>query len=218
MKKEIYILGVGNNTIVTIDLAEACGYTVACLYHYDDSRTGELYYGHRIIGSSKELFSSNLKGMIFAISVGDNHKRAEIFELIKQAGGNIVTLIHPESTVSKYSEIGKGCCIHAGATVCAGTKIGDNCVVSFGAVVVHGAKMADHSFIAAAGILGANIVLEEYAFIGLNATTISNKVERIGAEACVGAGAVVTKPVIDAGIVAGNPAQILKIKELISGG
>ena len=47
MDKTIYILGVGRNTIVTIDLAEACGFVVGGLYHYLDDRTGELLFGLR---------------------------------------------------------------------------------------------------------------------------------------------------------------------------
>lgn len=45
MDDEIFILGVGNNTPVYIDLVEACGYTVGGLYHYNIERTGETGWG-----------------------------------------------------------------------------------------------------------------------------------------------------------------------------
>lgn len=54
--KDIYILGVGCNTVVYIDLVESCGYRVVGLYHYEEGRTGEIYFGHKIIGSNEELF------------------------------------------------------------------------------------------------------------------------------------------------------------------
>ena len=41
-EKEIYALGIGHNTPVSIDLAESCGYKIAGLYHYNDTRTGEI--------------------------------------------------------------------------------------------------------------------------------------------------------------------------------
>ena len=41
MNKEIYILGVGHNTPVYIDLVESCGYTIKGLYHYNEELTGK---------------------------------------------------------------------------------------------------------------------------------------------------------------------------------
>lgn len=46
MNKEIYILGVGHNTSVYIDLAEACGYEIKGLYHYNGDRTGDIEHGY----------------------------------------------------------------------------------------------------------------------------------------------------------------------------
>ena len=43
--KDIYVLGIGHNTPVFIDLAEICGYTIAGLYHYNDDRTGQVDHG-----------------------------------------------------------------------------------------------------------------------------------------------------------------------------
>lgn len=39
--KGIYLLGVGHATPLFIELAAACGYHVAGLYHYNEERTGE---------------------------------------------------------------------------------------------------------------------------------------------------------------------------------
>ena len=72
-RKEIYALGVGHNTPVFLDLAEACGYTVKGLYHYNDERTGQSDHGFKILGSFNELFSiGDLSGMNFLLTMGDN--------------------------------------------------------------------------------------------------------------------------------------------------
>ena len=71
--KEICILGVGHNTPVYIDLAEACGYNIKGLYHYQEGRTGEIDHGYEILGSFEDLWSlPSLEGMSFALSQGDN--------------------------------------------------------------------------------------------------------------------------------------------------
>lgn len=209
MDKDIYILGVGHNTIVTVDLVEACGFHVAGLYHYLEDRIGEDYFGHQIIGSHDELFSQNLRGKRFAISVGNNDMRAKLFYKISQCGGEAVTLIHPTAVVSKYSTIEKGVHIYANSIIDPDTTIGEDTVVSSKSSVLHGCNIGKHVFLAPDVVLGANTVVEDYAFIGLNATIISNKANLIGKHAVVGASAVVTKPVGEKRLVAGVPAKEL---------
>ena len=58
------------------------------------------------------------------------------------------------------------------------------------------------------------MVVEENAKIGANATILPGI--RIGKNALVGAGAVVTKDVPDNAVVAGNPARIIKWADEIS--
>ena len=66
--KKIYVLGIGHNTPVFIDLAEACGYTIVGLYHYNDERTGQIEHGFEVVGSFNDLFSiGNLSGMNFLL-------------------------------------------------------------------------------------------------------------------------------------------------------
>lgn len=211
-QKSIYVLGVGHNTIVTIDLAESCNYTIAGLYHYQNERTGDMYFGHRIIGCNEELFTQNLYGKNFAISVGNNDIRADLFNKIKERGGNIVTLIHPTAVVSKYSQLGDGVCIHALSVVAPDTVIGDDCVISHNDLVTHGVRMGNHCFMASNIVLGAYTVMRDYAFIGSGATIVSAKAKELGEHSLVGAGAVVIKPIPDNAVVVGNPAKILDKK------
>ena len=56
MNREIYVLGVGHNTSVYLELVETCGYTIKGLYHYNDERVGELDHGYPILGSFNDLF------------------------------------------------------------------------------------------------------------------------------------------------------------------
>lgn len=210
INKDIYILGVGHNTIVTIDLAESCAYNVAGLYHYLDDRTNEIYFGHRIIGSNNELFQQNLEGKNFAISVGNNDIRSELFSKIKNRGGNLVTLIHPTAIVSKYAVIKDGVQIFANAIIDPDTEIDEDTIISSKSSVLHGCRIGKHTFLAPDVVLGANTMVEDYAFIGLNATIISNKANLIGKHSVVGASAVVAKTVEENTLVVGMPAKEIK--------
>ena len=211
--KDIYVLGVGANTIVIVDLAESAGYRVAGLYHYLPGREGEAYYGHRIVGCNDELWQQDLTGRRFAISAGDNYVRADLYRRITERGGEVPTLVHPTATVSRYATVGRGCCIHAGAIVSASARVGDDCVVSLGTLLAHGSTMLDHSFVAGFGLLGGGTTLGEYAFLGLGSTTISGKVPEIGGHAVVGAATLVTRAVPERAVVAGVPGKVLRIKD-----
>lgn len=207
---DIYVLGVGHNTIVYIDLLESCGYNILGLYHFEKGRTGEKYFGHDIIGDNEELFLSNLSGKQFAISVGDNKIRSFLYQRIIDCGGNIPAIIHPSAIVSKYAQIGKGVIVHANSVVSADVVIGDDSVISSNDLITHGSRIGTHCFIASNVVLGAYVAMQDFAFVGSGATIISGKVSTIGKGALIGAGAVVTKSVEVNQCVAGNPAKEIK--------
>ena len=105
-EKEIYALGIGHNTPVFIDLAEACGYKIAGLYHYNDTRTGEIDHGFEIIGSFDDLFArKSLEGMNFMLTMGDNEIRTQILAKILALGGNVPSMIHPTAVISRFATI-----------------------------------------------------------------------------------------------------------------
>ena len=79
MQKDLYALGIGHNSPVFIDLALACGYSIAGLYHYNNTRTGEIDHGYEILGSFDDLFAKgSLEGMSFLLTMGDNKIRTEL--------------------------------------------------------------------------------------------------------------------------------------------
>lgn len=209
--KSIYILGVGHNTIVYIDLAESCGYEIAGLYHYNNSRIGEIYFGHKIIGTNEDLLKNNsLEGKNFALSMGDNKIRYEIYTKLLERGATIPTLIHPQAIVSKYSELDSGVVIHANSVVQAHSKIGSTTVVSYNSSVSHDSTIGIASYIAFGACIGAYVSIGNFTLIGQAASIVSGKVDRIGNNCIIGAGSVVINNIEDNTIVAGNPAKIIK--------
>lgn len=211
--KEIYVLGIGHNSIVYIDMLEQIGYTIKGLYHYNSERTGEFYFGYRILGSFNDLFSKqNLSEMYFALSMGDNKIRKDVYEKIKSKGGNIPTLVHPKADVSRYAQLGNGVVIHSSSVVAPDVVIGDNTVVSCNCTIIHTVTIGSHCYIAGNALIGAYTNVQDNVFIGLSAVVISAKVDNIGKNAIVGAGAVVSKSIEPNTIVAGVPARCIKNK------
>jgi len=208
--KEIYILGVGNNTAVYIDLVEECGYLPVGLFHYNNDRTGEKLLGIPIIDCNDYLLKQDLTGKNFALSMGDNKFRASLAKQIKSMGGIIPTLIHPTAVVSKYALIEESVVIHANAVVQAGASIGQNSVISYNASITHTSTISKNCYLAAYAHIGAYTNVQENVLIGQAAITVSGKVDYIGRNVIVGAGSVVTKKIEANCVVAGNPARVIK--------
>lgn len=87
MSKEIYLLGVGHSTPFFAELAEDCGYTVAGLYHYNDERTGQIDHGYPIICSFNDLYSTNIEGKKFMLTMGNMAIKQELSEKLIHLGG-----------------------------------------------------------------------------------------------------------------------------------
>lgn len=210
--KDIYILGVGHNTIVYIDLVESCGYDVAGLFHYNDDRTGELIHGHQIIESNNSLFKSDsLEGKNFAISVGNNRIRADLAKKIREKGGNIPTLIHPSSVVSKYAKLEKGVVIHANSVIQADTIIGQDSVVSCNVSVAHTSRIGNACYLAFNSIVGAYVEIQDNVLIGQSAVVVSGKLDYIGHDSVIGAGSVVIRNAEPYSVIVGNPGKCIKM-------
>lgn len=117
--------------------------------------------------------------------------------------------------IQKKATIGKRCKISSHTFICEGVTIEDNVFVGHGVVFINDsyprATTADGELKTEADWKVESTVVCRGASIGSGATILANV--RIGENAIVGAGSVVTKDVPANGIVAGNPAKLLRYVE-----
>lgn len=208
MNKEVYILGIGGSSPLFIDLAEACGYTIKGLFHYNDSRTGEIDHGYKILGSFEDLYKNNIHDVNFMLSMGDMQIRKQVSEKILSLGGNIPSMIHPSAQISRFAEISKiGVLIGAGCIIQADSNISAHTVIRDMALVCHQTTINEYCFIGPKSLVGAHTTLKNFSFVGQGAILISGKVIEVGENAIIGAGSVVTRPVSENTTVIGSPAK-----------
>lgn len=208
MNKEVYILGIGGSSPLFIDLAEACGYTIKGLFHYNDSRTGEIDHGYKILGSFEDLYKKNIHDVNFMLSMGDMQIRKQVSEKILSLGGNIPSMIHPSTQISRFAEISKiGVLIGAGCIIQADSNISAHTVIRDMALVCHQTTINEYCFIGPKSLVGAHTTLKNFSFVGQGAILISGKVIEVGENAIIGAGSVVTRPVSENTTVIGSPAK-----------
>ena len=212
--KQIYALGIGHNTPVFIDLAEACGYTIVGLYHYNAERTGDIDHGFDILGSFEDLFSmGDLSSMNFLLTMGDNEIRTELSNKIISLGGSVPTLIHPTAVISRFAEISPiGVYISPFTYVQADSSIGRNTILLSHVNISHTTAIGSSCFIAGGVTIGAYTIVEDYVFVGQGALSISGKVSRIGRESYIGARCLITHDVPKGVVYSGIPGKVIRKK------
>lgn len=205
--KEIYIVGIGHNSAVTIELAELNGYKIIGLIHYNNELTGKTQWGYPIVSDTESFFKQDIASMKFALSMGNNTVRKAVFDTIKKQRGMLPLLIHPTASVSRFSVLNEGVQIHANVTVQPDVTVKENSIISFGVGLSHNVRVAEHCYIACHSLIGAYTVIEENVLVGMGTTTVSGKVEKIGHDTVVGAGSLVINTIAPKKVVYGRPAK-----------
>lgn len=211
--KEIYALGVGRSTPLYIEIAEAAGWHVAGLYHYNDERTGQMDHGFKILGSFNDLYNQDIKGMYFMPTMGDMIIRSEVIKNLYIRGGLIPTIIHPSAHISRFATIAEqGVVIGDRVELQSDVLVEENVIIRSDVTVCHNTTIKKDVFVGPKALVGAYITIEELAYIGQGSILISGKAEHIGTNTLVGAGALVTKPIPERVVAAGFPAKIIEHK------
>jgi acetyltransferase-like isoleucine patch superfamily enzyme len=117
--------------------------------------------------------------------------------------------------IQKNTSVGKCCKVSSHTFICEGVVIEDRVFIGHGVMFINDsyprATTVDGSLQTDADWKVERTVIKKGASIGSGATILSNI--KIGENALVGAGSVVTKDVPPNAIVAGNPARILRYIE-----
>jgi sugar O-acyltransferase (sialic acid O-acetyltransferase NeuD family) len=143
----------------------------------------------------------------FVIAIGNPHGRARIrlHERFVADGIAPVTLIHHTAFIDEDVEIGVGTQVMAGAVICTEARIGRQCIINTRASVDHESVLDDGCEVAPGATLCGIVRMKTGAWVCAGATVLPRKT--IGADAIVGAGAVVVHDVPDGTTVIGVPAR-----------
>jgi acetyltransferase EpsM len=141
----------------------------------------------------------------FVVACGSNALRRLWSERLLARGAMLDSVRHPSAIVSPSATIAPGATVLAGAIVGPRASIGRGVIVNHAASVDHDCRVGDYVNISPGARLGGCVQLDDEVFIGLNAAIIQGL--RVGENAIVGAGAVVTRNVAPGVTVVGVPAR-----------
>ena len=210
--KNLVILGAGGHGKVLADLVQQTpGFRLLGLLDDDPAKLGTLVLGSPVLGPIQQLRSLSHSAQIstLAFGAGDNRIRSNWFDAAQEASLEAATLMHPSAVISRHVKLGFGVIVLAGVVVNAGAVVGDNVCLNTGCRIDHDCRLGKHSHVFPGATLTGGVELCPYATVGAGAVVHPNR--KIGRNAYVGAGAVVTANVGDNEIVAGNPARLIRV-------
>jgi sugar O-acyltransferase (sialic acid O-acetyltransferase NeuD family) len=120
-----------------------------------------------------------------------NHVRAEKYYDAKKKGYELISYVSSRATTFPGFECGDNCFILEDNTIQPFVKIGSNVVLWSGNHIGHGTVIKDHVMITSHVVISGCCTVEEFAFLGVNATVRDETI--IARETLVGMGATILK-------------------------
>jgi len=214
--KNVVIIGGGNQAHYVIDIIERVG-------HYNivgiiDSihPIGSDRFGYKIIGQQENISELIIQNQIYGgiIAIGDNYARGNVYHQISALAPNFefINAIHPSVIIGNNVKIGKGVTAMAGVIFNPKAVIGDFTFFATGAQVEHDCIIHDSASISAGSVTGGYVTIGKYSALTLGVTVL-DRIE-IGENTVVGAGSLVLKSLPPNVLVYGNPAKVIKSRNI----
>jgi sugar O-acyltransferase (sialic acid O-acetyltransferase NeuD family) len=147
-----------------------------------------------------------ITGCDVVVTIGDNTTRRSLQELLSPDLVSPALVMEPDRVFA--SSIGPGSQILAGAIINPGAVIGKGVIVNSGAIVEHDCHVGDYCHVAPGSVVGGGARLGAGVLLGSNATVLPGVC--VAEAAVIGAGAVVTSDITEAGTYVGVPARRLR--------
>jgi sugar O-acyltransferase (sialic acid O-acetyltransferase NeuD family) len=190
--KRLIILGAESLGREAADIAIARGYR--SVEFLDDRQIqGERILGFCVTGG----FAAALK-MIepeheFFVAVGTPGGRARWMKEISDAGGRLVTLVHPRAEVSPFAKIGLNSMVSFGCHIASNALLGDGNILWSSVVISHDCSVGNFCFFSPMVASGGYTHIGNYAMFGCGCKLRS--CITIGDRVVIGMGAVVARSI-----------------------
>ena len=205
--RKTIIIGYSGHGLVVADAAIDCGYNLVayCDLEKKVNNPFEIEYLGNEANLEPEYFSNDYQ---FIIGVGDNKIRTKIFNILISKKSIIVSIIHPDSSVSPNCEIHCGTFISRNSSINSFSQIGKNVIINTGSIIEHDCVISDDVHIAPGAVVLGNVKIGKGSFVGANSTIKEGLF--IGKNVIIGAGSLALNDLADNSLFYGNPGKIIK--------
>ncbi|WP_027359252.1 acetyltransferase [Desulforegula conservatrix] len=169
MKPELILVGGGGHCRSVIDaIEEADIFRIEGIVDVKEN-VGKDVLGYPVIGTDGDLEKLVRRYTFFLVTLGQIKTyapRLRIYEMLKNMGAIMASIVSPTAYVSKHAHIGPGTVVLHGATVNAGAEIGENCIINSHALIEHDAVIGSHCHISTGAIINGGARVGDRTFIG----------------------------------------------------
>ena len=201
------ILGASGHGKVIAEAALLSGWDDIVFYddNYPNIVQNEIW---PIVGTSNDLClnTSMVDGVV--IGIGNNYIRKIKSDLIIKARLKLVSIIHPQATVSSFSKVGVGSVIFAGAVVNPFAVLGESTIINTNSIVEHDCRIGNFTHLSPGARIAGGVEIQELSWLGIGSSVI--ELVKIGSEIIIGAGSVVIKNLEQPGTYIGVPVKRLE--------
>ena len=193
MNKKLAIIGAGGHGKVVGEIALLNQYETI---NFFDDKFREIKSFPFTIVNTLDYLKENLKDYdAFFVAIGNNQIRSEKIEWFKNHKMNVVSLIHPKSTFSKFSSLGIGTCVMANAVVNPGTLIKEGVIINTSSSVDHDCVIEDFAHISPNCSLSGDVRIGKFTHLGTGTSVYPGV--HIGNDVKTGVGSRVFKNILD---------------------
>lgn len=207
--KQLAIIGASGHGKVVADIAEMLGWQIS--FFDDNINVGSEVEHWPIKGTHADLLRILNTYDGFFVAIGQNEVRLALARKVINAGGQLVSIVHPHSQVSQYTKIGRGTVIMPGAIVNAFSTTGLANIINTSASVDHDCKLSDGVHVSPGASIAGGVNIGEASWVGIGCS-IREGVS-IGSNVIIGAGAAVISDVASNATAVGVPAKISNTTE-----
>ncbi len=145
------------------------------------------------------------KNYNFILGIGDNHARKLAASFLIEKNENISSVIHPESKLSTYIEIGEGVYVGKNVSINPFAKIGNYSIVNTSSIIEHECLIGSCCNIGPGVVISGNVTIGDNAYIGAN--TFIKQGIKIGDNVIIGGGSVIIRDIESNKKIVGNPGR-----------
>ena len=208
-KKKILLFGGGGHCHSVID-------SILSLGIYDEigivDKADCSVLGIPVVGIDDDIDKLKSAGWTDAFitvgSIGNTRIRRKLYEMLKNCGMNIPTIIDPAAMIARGTNISEGTYVGKSAIVNTETKVGICAIINTGSIIEHDCMIGDFSHVSSGAIVCGQVNVGRDSHVGAGAIVRQQIV--IGDNSLIGAGSVVVEDIPDNVKAYGNPCKVVR--------
>ena len=193
MNKKLAIIGAGGHGKVVGEIALLNKYEI--IDFFDDKINEIKNQPFNIFGNLTQLKDNLSNYDDFFVAIGNNELRYDNITWLRKENVNIINLIHPKSTISRFVSLGIGTCIMANSAVNPESIIKDGVIINTSSSIDHDCIIEEYAHISPNCSLSGNVSVGKFTHLGTG-TSVHPGIN-IGNNVKTGVGCRVFKDILD---------------------